>query len=1300
MKLNKLKKLQTYAIVSILILVVFAGIPTSASAKKASGSTSSSDPTTGLSVEVRSEGKGYLILVEGSQDQEVYLIDIDKNGDKSVYEFEFKPAEFRLWISKDIVKNRNELYIVRIHARDELVPDETGSIPALRIDVVKIDIEGRSSDIKLILKPVIKTQLSIDLDLTSGLPPGNDAQDVPLTFSGIKRDTKVLGSSLDSFFDSEYEIKLRGSQPAHHVNSFFDVVYEINFDPPSPGHTGDFDSFFDISYTLKSADFVIDSFFDVSYRNSNKGSEFAIDSFFDITYQFELPSPGLPQGDYLIDSFFDIYTEVNSILPSPIHKGNDIVSAPLSQVVTEMTLELPSPGHTTDPSIPVESFFDVFVDIDLPSPGQTKNGFTVDTLIDVVVSSTSVYEPTQPSSTVEISSLSIYRIDGDKGSTVIQDFNLKSSFEGGLVKNEVNLSKKIDVPIELILPDLFSPGSSDIPIISSGSSIGTRFGLPGSERQPAPQPITDSFFDVFIDIEIEGLNLRNPDIFTPYEFPILDNQTESGFSLRFKGKYYTEQLTHGFSPGEKGYTTKIGIRQSVETSDDDTGNNALDSFFDVFAHESYSEKVILVPPHSGEPGLDVFISNLDLSTDLNFIITKDGGNSGGNGNSNGRGITINTAHVEYDSRGRQTSQVNLPGNEEINMVTGEAQSHGTILVVSVPDEPMPQTKEHILLARQIGTPNAVPFPSFGGRETEDSSQFYKRVSERLRHKERAITIFDYERLVLESFPSIYKVKCVNHAGEKDICDIEGTTFAVDSFFDVNAKIEVGPILGPRISPAVSDDIKTESNSESDLRIDSIEPFFALENNESYDNKVTVAGYDYFHKLTRGTNSRSWGETKDMDIISSKMTLESSNQVVDELKGSGNNADAILIFIDSFFDVYSELDFNTNEDGMFMAKHDSEMSIIQKIRIVAPIGGSWGDELKLFEANTSTSNQVSKVVVRGWDPVTKSGVTKASVESSSNSSAEIDVLYNPKEIKIQKTVPWQEHNKTGRDTPKLEWTSGETMQSSFELFFDTYGNGKNVKEHAIKVHSLAHIDSNKTKPPTLSFVWGQSMNFTSYLTKLDVKYTKFNPDGIPIRSKVQLTLDESMFLHYSARQDGAPSEANGDIKANSHSTAYVQGNVGGGLMRPEFRVFTFDVFSELTIHDDAETGNDNEVQYNKTDFNSVSRLLQDGGMYLFNVDSFFDALIEVSPLTPNTVDPKGFSLKIDQYHKYTNFLNQSVHSSSSTLSFLVEEVEVLLASIERAYNGIRSNILKEPRIESISRNDPSGSPHDGLPGVAF
>lgn len=57
-----------------------------------------------------------------------------------------------------------------------------------------------------------------------------------------------------------------------------------------------------------------------------------------------------------------------------------------------------------------------------------------------------------------------------------------------------------------------------------------------------------------------------------------------------------------------------------------------------------------------------------------------------------------------------------------------------------------------------------PYSSFGGKPPEKTDSFYQRVSERLRHKHRAITIFDYERLVLENFPEVYKVKCINHTG--------------------------------------------------------------------------------------------------------------------------------------------------------------------------------------------------------------------------------------------------------------------------------------------------------------------------------------------------------------------------------------------------------------------------------------------------------------------------------------------------------------------------------------------------------
>ena len=76
-----------------------------------------------------------------------------------------------------------------------------------------------------------------------------------------------------------------------------------------------------------------------------------------------------------------------------------------------------------------------------------------------------------------------------------------------------------------------------------------------------------------------------------------------------------------------------------------------------------------------------------------------------------RGITINTAHVEYESDKRHYAHVDCPGHKDYvkNMITGAAQMDGAILVVSANDGPMPQTKEHILLARQVGVPQIVVF---------------------------------------------------------------------------------------------------------------------------------------------------------------------------------------------------------------------------------------------------------------------------------------------------------------------------------------------------------------------------------------------------------------------------------------------------------------------------------------------------------------------------------------------------------------------------------------------------------------
>ena len=90
---------------------------------------------------------------------------------------------------------------------------------------------------------------------------------------------------------------------------------------------------------------------------------------------------------------------------------------------------------------------------------------------------------------------------------------------------------------------------------------------------------------------------------------------------------------------------------------------------------------------------------------------KDYGNIDSAPEERARGITINTAHVEYETETRHYAHVDCPGHADYikNMITGAAQMDGAILVVSAADGPMPQTREHILLARQVGVPYIVVY---------------------------------------------------------------------------------------------------------------------------------------------------------------------------------------------------------------------------------------------------------------------------------------------------------------------------------------------------------------------------------------------------------------------------------------------------------------------------------------------------------------------------------------------------------------------------------------------------------------
>ena len=108
-----------------------------------------------------------------------------------------------------------------------------------------------------------------------------------------------------------------------------------------------------------------------------------------------------------------------------------------------------------------------------------------------------------------------------------------------------------------------------------------------------------------------------------------------------------------------------------------------------------------------------------------------------------RGITISTAHVEYNSEKRHYAHVDCPGHADYikNMITGAAQMDGAILVVSAPDGPMPQTREHILLGRQVGIPQMVVFLNKVDQLEEEDEEMLELVEVEL---QELLSKYDYD----------------------------------------------------------------------------------------------------------------------------------------------------------------------------------------------------------------------------------------------------------------------------------------------------------------------------------------------------------------------------------------------------------------------------------------------------------------------------------------------------------------------------------------------------------------------------
>jgi elongation factor Tu len=158
-----------------------------------------------------------------------------------------------------------------------------------------------------------------------------------------------------------------------------------------------------------------------------------------------------------------------------------------------------------------------------------------------------------------------------------------------------------------------------------------------------------------------------------------------------------------------------------------------------------------------------------------------------------RGITINTTHVEYETEKRHVAHVDCPGHADYikNMITGAAQMDGAILVVSAADGPMPQTREHILLAYQVGVPKIIVY--LNKADMVDDKELLDLVEMEIRE---LLTQYKYPGDITPIIVGSALKALEGDKGEMGELSIEKLAKAIDEYFDIPARPVDKPFLMP------------------------------------------------------------------------------------------------------------------------------------------------------------------------------------------------------------------------------------------------------------------------------------------------------------------------------------------------------------------------------------------------------------------------------------------------------------------------------------------------------------------------
>jgi hypothetical protein len=159
--------------------------------------------------------------------------------------------------------------------------------------------------------------------------------------------------------------------------------------------------------------------------------------------------------------------------------------------------------------------------------------------------------------------------------------------------------------------------------------------------------------------------------------------------------------------------------------------------------------------------------------------------------------------------------------------------------------------------------------------------------------------------------------------------------------------------------------------------------------------------------------------------------------------------------------------------------------------------------------------------------------KISIGSLDEAGISVDAQYNPKELQIDKSVPWQKHNKANANGLQLEFTGAEGRTMSIDLLFDGYEENASIQDSVAVLEQLATVrqpnasQDELRRPHHCVVVWGTVMGggdnkFKCVIEQISTKYTMFSQDGTPLRATVTLKLKEAERVSMAAGGDSGGS----------------------------------------------------------------------------------------------------------------------------------------------------------------------------------